>query len=53
MKSNWQILSNISGTDKKYLIAHAEEKLIRPADAINAMEVVRLRTIDECKKKKK
>jgi len=53
MKSNWQILANVSGYTKKYLLTHNENILIRPSDAIDAMGTVIQRTLDECKKKKK
>lgn len=52
MKSNWQILANVSGYTKKYLLTHNEMKLIRPSDAIDAMGVV-IELTKECKKKKK
>lgn len=53
MKSNWQILANITGIPKRVLLDQREEKLIRPSEAVDAMGVVIELTKEECKKKKK
>jgi hypothetical protein len=52
MKSNVIVLSNISGIDRKYMVAHSEEKILRPADALNAMETYLQIYKDNQKKKK-